>query len=375
MADTSEASLRAAEAYINMVVDGTIVIRTLAAILLGFVVLSVGVRFYVRIRMLGQFGPEDWSMLVAFMFSAAQCSIAIAVVTYGIRAAYGDRRANSINFHLSRFSTGMFALALVALKISLGFFFLKIFSHKKHHRYAIVVMCILSTITGIAYFAFASFTCTVLIQAPGSEAQCPIQPVANGVFYAFSVVSIASDYIFTIMAVYALWQAKLPITTKIPACTLLIMGTVGGIASTIRFSLLVKPVTPENYLTSLFDVGKWTIVEHSIGIIAANLAMTRPLLHACVMRVKGVSTLGTRDRSTKNPTAGSRINGSRLNGSRHNGRLTDQQATENTGEAYLLHDIKREVTVIVDEEKASAEDYGGQYPQAAYHNQIRPRGI
>ncbi|KAG8627570.1 hypothetical protein KVT40_005053 [Elsinoe batatas] len=308
--------------------------------------------------MLGQFGPEDWSMLAAFVFSATQCSIAIAVVTYGIRAAYGDQGANNINFRLSRFSTGIS------------------FSHKKMQRYSIIALCILSTITGLAYFAFASFTCTTLIIAPGSEANCPIQPVSNGVFYAFSVVSIASDYIFTLMAVYALWRAKLPVTTKLPACALLIMGTVGGIASTIRFSLLVKPVTPENYLTSIFDVGKWTIVEHSIGVIAANLAMTRPLLHACVLGVKGVSTLGTKDQASKNPTGGSRMGGSRMMGSRHNGRSTDQQATENTGEAYLLHDIKREVTVVVDEEKASADsDFGGQYPQAAYHNQIRPRGI
>ncbi|TKX19184.1 hypothetical protein C1H76_8638 [Elsinoe australis] len=386
MADTSDASIAAARAYMQMVVDQSSEIRVLAAVLLLFVILSVGVRFYVRIRMLGQFGPEDWSMLVAFIFSAAQCSIGIAVVTYGIQATYGNHRANRINNKLSKYSTGMFALALVALKISLGFFFIKIFSHKRIQRWSIISLCVLSTITGLAYFAFASFTCTVLKQAPGSEAQCPIQPVAQGVFYAFSVVSIASDYIFTLMAVYALWQAKLPITTKLPACMLLVMGTVGGVASTIRFSLLVKPVTPQDYVSQLFDVGKWTIVEHSIGVIAANLAMTRPLLHACVLRVKGVSTLGTRDRTTKIATGGSRMNGSRMNGSRMNGSrlngssfrrtISENTSDESTGEAYLLHDIKREVTVRIDEEKVSGDgEFGGQYPRAAYHPHARPRGI
>ncbi|PNS15650.1 hypothetical protein CAC42_4102 [Sphaceloma murrayae] len=387
MADTSEASMAAARAYIQMIVDGSEAIRVLAAVLLFFVITSVAVRFYVRIKMLGQFDPSDWSMLVAFMFSASQCCIAIAVVTFGIRAAYGDMRANQINDKLSRYSTGIFALALVTLKISLGFFFLKIFSHKRYQRWTIFALCILSTITGIAYFAFASFTCTVLKQAPGTELECPIQPVSNGVFYAFSVVSIASDYIFTIMAIYALWQAKLPITTKLPACILLVMGTVGGIASTIRFSLLVKPVTPETYLTQLFDVGKWTIVEHSIGVIAANLAMTRPLLHAWLVRVKDLSTFGTGALSTKQPTTGSRNNGSRLTHSKLSGsRLqgssyrahteTDHTAGESTGEAYLLHDIKREVTVVIDEEKAGAgSGFGGTYPHAVYHSHVRPRGI
>ncbi|KAF2224689.1 hypothetical protein BDZ85DRAFT_82823 [Elsinoe ampelina] len=383
MAATSPASIAAARAFLDSVVTDTLVIRNLAAVLLAFVVLSVAIRFYVRIKMLGQFGLEDWSMLAAFVFSATQCSIAIAVVTFGIRGAYGDHRARNITMHLSKFSTGMFALALVALKISLGFFFLKIFSHKKMQRYSITALCILSTITGLAYFAFASFTCTALIIAPGSEVNCPIQPVSTGVFYAFSIVSIGSDYTFTLMAVYALWRAKLPLTTKLPACALLVMGTVGGIASTIRFSLLVKPVTRENYLASIFDVGKWTIVEHSIGVIAANLAMTRPLLHACVLRVKGgASTLGgTKDQqqqqpSKNHPTGGSRMGGPRIMGSRHVARSTDHQATENAGEAYLLHDIKREVTVVVDEEKASADsDFGGPYPRAAYHGQIRPRGV
>lgn len=67
MADTSDASIAAARAYMQMVVDQSSEIRVLAAVLLLFVILSVGVRFYVRIRMLGQFGPEDWSMLVAFV--------------------------------------------------------------------------------------------------------------------------------------------------------------------------------------------------------------------------------------------------------------------------------------------------------------------
>lgn len=93
-----------------------------------------------------------------------------------------------------------------------------------------------------------------------------------------------------------------------------------------------------------------------MGIIAANLAMTRPLVHACFKRVKRGASLVTGERSrgtdvgkvSKMGTAGGGVLGGRQ------GLGTgDQRTVENNGEAYLLHEIKKEVAVVVDEEKGS----------------------
>ncbi|KAF2151821.1 hypothetical protein K461DRAFT_294701 [Myriangium duriaei CBS 260.36] len=356
-------------------------IRVIVIVMLIFVCMSVAVRMYVRIRMLKQFGPEDWSMLAAFLLSVAQCSVAFGALDAAERVSNGNVKSTPMFKQLTRVRNGIFSLAMIALKVSLGLFFLKIFSHKRLQKIVIWILCILTMLVGIAYFGVATFTCYELKEVPGLPETCPVQPVGSAIFVAFSVISMASDYIFTGMAVVALWQAKLRLHTKLPACFLLVLGAVGGIASTIRFSLLVEPVTVDTFTFAIFNIGKWTIIELSVGIIAANLAMTRPLLHACLVRVKGISDLTTS--KTRTPTGMATktnksiplgtVNGPSLPNQalqRNKGRMgrnaNDDADSDLNGEAYLLTDIKREVTVAVDEERLSGRHDPGMAP-AHYH--------
>ncbi|KAF4553031.1 Hypothetical protein D9617_8g050440 [Elsinoe fawcettii] len=355
----SQTSLEAAKAAIAQVLRETGQIRIIAATMLAFVVITVSVRMYVRIRMLRQFAAEDWSMLC---FSTGQCCIAISVVEFGQQAVRGRPRPVALNDTLAKWSTGMFALALTTLKISLGFFFLHLFSHKRPHRIAIILLVLLSTLTGLAYFAFSVFTCTVLLKPPGTELACAIQPVAEGVFYAFSVTSIAGDFVLVLMALFTLWKAKIPLPTKALACFLLGLGAVGGVASTIRFALLARPVTVRNFRQSVYDVGKWTIIEHTTGVVAANLAMTRPLLHALFKKLRfGASMWGSRKMSEKGGSVGVLgPKGTAGSGfARIGGEERDVRQVENNGEAYLLHEIKKEVAVRVDEEQGKSQGSKG----------------
>lgn len=81
------------------------------------------------------------------------------------------------------------------------------------------------------------------------------------------------------------------------------------------------------------------IIELAAGIIAANLAMIRPLLHAFLMKFKLISTQGTTE-----PT-------------RQTGTKTTQRQmhTDRNGDTFPLNEIKRDVEVIVDEEKGGTE--------------------
>ncbi|PNS21732.1 hypothetical protein CAC42_1586 [Sphaceloma murrayae] len=356
--ERAQAALAAAKAAVANVLEQTGQILTISIVLLVFVVVSTALRMYVRLGMLHRFDASDWSMVVTFLLSASQCCSAIAVVMLGREAVVGRPRSVGLTSGLSKWSTGTFALALVALKISLGFFFLHIFSHKRVQRYFIITLVILSTITGIAYFVFLCFTCTTLLKPPGRDLGCPIQPYGEGVFYTFSVIAFTSDYLFTLMGMFALWKAKLPVHTKVLACFLLVIAAAGGIASTIRFALLVRPITPQNFRQSTYDVGKWTIVEHAVGVIAANLAMTRPLVSAFFKKVRGHATTlsGNKSGGTHGMTGGRAGTGPGSGYMRGQEASGDVRTVENNGEAYLLHEIKKEVAVNVDEEKADQKE-------------------
>ncbi|KAG8631017.1 hypothetical protein KVT40_000157 [Elsinoe batatas] len=171
-------------------------------------------------------------------------------------------------------------------------------------------------------------------------------------------VSIASDFLFVLMALWALWGAKIARPTKVLACALLALGAVGGVASTIRFALLARPVTRGNFRQSVYDVGKWTIIEHTTGVVAANLAMVRPLLVALFKRLKvGASTWGSKRGTSGQGSKGGEaavgaVKGSRLasEGFARMEEKRERRVIENEGEAYLLTEIKKEVVVKVDEE-------------------------
>ncbi|TKX22450.1 hypothetical protein C1H76_5232 [Elsinoe australis] len=122
------------------------------------------------------------------------------------------------------------------------------------YRLVIYGILALHTTTGLAYFCFPVFTCAQLKALQGLTDSCAIQSASTAVFSLFSVMNIISDFTFTIMAVVALWKAKLPVPTKVSACALLLLGCVGGIASAIRLAYVLQPTDQLKYTQQLFDL-------------------------------------------------------------------------------------------------------------------------
>ncbi|KAF2225416.1 hypothetical protein BDZ85DRAFT_279104 [Elsinoe ampelina] len=314
-------------------------IETLVIVFAVLITLSMLIRVYVRLAMTRIWGREDWAMVVTYLFSMTQSILSAVISETGKQLWSGNAGVAKLNDHMSRVSYGFYALTLIALKFSLGFFFLRIFSHKKIQRTIIYVTLGLHTLSGLTYFAFPVFTCVQLKALQGLTDSCALQSTSTAIFTIFSLMNILSDFIFTTMAVTALWKAKLPVPTKISACALVLIGCVGGVASIIRLAYVLQPTDPLRYTQQLFDLARWVIIELAAGILAANLAMIRPLLHDFLVRFKIISTQGTTEPS------------------RHTGNRTAQRQvhTDRNGDTFPLNEIKRGVEVIVDAEKGSDE--------------------
>ncbi|KAF4552710.1 Hypothetical protein D9617_9g024990 [Elsinoe fawcettii] len=251
-----------------------------------------------------------------------------------------------VNRKMTKASNGMYCLILAGLKVSLGAFFLKIFSHKRVQKLVIYALVGLTVACAVVYFCFAIITCAQLKTPPIERGRCEWQNPYNIVFYIFSVLNIAGDFILAGTGIAALWTAKLPVYTKIPACILLSMGCMSAIAAIIRFILLVQPSDQRKFTEQSLAVGQWTLVEQGSGVVAANLLMLRPLLSAFLKKIRVVSTVGHRSHGTKESDF-------RLQ-DLHS--VTRPQVAYTHDEGHLLNDITKEMTFRVDEEKGSTRE-------------------
>ncbi|KAF4547560.1 Hypothetical protein D9617_40g013000 [Elsinoe fawcettii] len=318
-------------------------VRVITAVLMVLTIISVLLRFYVRLGISKVFGPEDWSMLMVFLLAVSESSLSLVSIGISEKQWMGDTSPElAITYaNISKASGIIYILILTGLKISIGYFFLNIFSHKKNQRKIIYTIMALSTFFGIAYLPLGYGTCAQIKVLPGLKTTCPsaVQTAATAVFAAFSLVTIIGDFALTLMAILALHAAKLPLPTKISACMLLVLGSAGGVASTARMIVVLKKTDPVKYTQELFLLVKWILVEIALGVIAANLAMVRPLFHKVLVKMGVLTSTNI----TKTGATGTLKSGTR------------RTRVEN-GDELLLDEIKREVHIQVDEEKAS-EDF------------------
>jgi len=115
---------------------------------------------------------------------------------------------------------GFYVLTLIAFKISLGLFFMRI-TTMLWHRYTIYGAMIVSTILGLAYFLCTIFAC----RYSGSEWESNVQkwwsthcipiPIIVDLTYAHAAIVSATDWAFVVLPLAILRKTKMPPREKI----------------------------------------------------------------------------------------------------------------------------------------------------------------
>jgi len=190
---------------------------------------------------------------------------------------------------------------MTLLKASLGAFFLKIFTiQKSWQRYVIHSIIWFEIAYGIVNFALTVGTCGAT-SFFGSA--CSLSEVYVKVNGSWSYINAITDFILAGLTVQAIWNACLPFPTKVTASVVLLLGSLGGVASIVRIVLITGPLSG---VSKGLSAGYWSLIEASIGIAAASLATLRPLFRSCMERVhsKGSSNKGSAYNTAAN---GSRV--------------------------------------------------------------------
>lgn len=205
---------------------------------------------------------------------------------------------------VTRLASGLYVLTMVFLKMSLGFFLLKIFTIDKPKRIIVIVVVCVCSVFSLVYFFWTLIGCAASATFYPTGEVCHSVTAYSHFTTFWNTLNASTDLLFALLATLAMWNVKLPLLAKISTGGLLVLGTLGGIASLIRLGLLLRQSNQSNQIVHSLQAGYWTIIEAGIGITVASLATLRPLFRCCIERAKtgltGLTTnvaAGTRGRS------------------------------------------------------------------------------
>lgn len=192
---------------------------------------------------------------------------------------------------LIRYTNIVYSLTMIIVKISIGIFFLKLFTTTsfKWQRWTIMGLMVVSTIIGLAYLIMTFATCAIMVQSQKTTALhtgtdwCPIQDTFVDISITYSVFNIITDVVWTSLAIVALVRAKMSTSTKISASCLLIFGAIGCIASVMRV-VAQAPVTDIRLAGVV--LAQWSNIEAGMCIIAGSLMTLRPLVQPAIEKAR-----------------------------------------------------------------------------------------
>ena len=183
---------------------------------------------------------------------------------------------------LSRLLNLFYTLTVVTVKISLGLFFLHIFTvNRDLQRGLIYGFTTLSTVSGMVFAVMIEATCGI------SVAQvCKMQHAFDSISITWSILNAMSDLVLMMLSVQALWDIKLRFHIKVSAMALLIFACIGGAISIIRAVVNAGFVTKDPILREI-EISRWSTIEGGIYIASGCLVTLRPLLQSLWQRVMG----------------------------------------------------------------------------------------
>ncbi|KAI1855171.1 hypothetical protein JX266_000036 [Neoarthrinium moseri] len=240
-------------------------------------------RFYTRIFMVKAFGIDDWFMLIATIAFTLFASFSIAGVHYGTGRHFADLELhNAITAMNCWFFCYLFyAMSMIASKLSIGCFLLRI-TVKKIHIWIVYAAMSFSVLAGFAFFLVTLLQCQPVSYfwyrvdptAPGTCVSADVIIALAALYSAFSVIS---DFTFAILPAFLLWDLQMNRRTKFTIIPILAMGCIASSAVVARFPYLHQ-LRDTDFLFATVDIAIWSCVEQGLAITAGCCATLRPLL-------------------------------------------------------------------------------------------------
>nr|ALM31974.1 decarboxylase_GME4319 [Daldinia eschscholzii IFB-TL01] len=255
-------------------IAGAVISTTLAALVV------VCARIFVRLRMIRSMGIDDYVMLAAMLLSLIGMGIVIAEVHYGAgrHAAYLDPEVNRFGLKLNFVSQPIYLWAIPMVKVSVGFFLIRISPSIFYKRVLQGVMIFLMAYTFVCFMTLV-LQCKNLAILWDNRIQttCWSQSTLQGLSYANSTVNIVTDLFFAILPIPMLWNVKINARTKASLICVLGLGIFACAAAIVKAAFISNYGKTGDFLWDSANLTIWIAAETNTGIIAACLPCIKPM--------------------------------------------------------------------------------------------------
>ncbi|KAH7167098.1 hypothetical protein DER46DRAFT_625040 [Fusarium sp. MPI-SDFR-AT-0072] len=283
-------------------------------------VIAVALRIYVRVRLVKNFGLDDWFMCSALTTFLLFVMSALLGVKHGTGRHRDDldphdfQQSNEmvvvvllmvgyLQFNRVRHANRpyRYCLTMISSKISIGYLLLRITTRKLDVWILYGVMAI-TVCTGVVFFFVTLFQCTPISyfwnqDQPG---KCVKPEVIMALTYLYSVFSVISDFTCAILPMFLVFKLNMGRKTKLALIPIMAMACVASAAVVVRFPF-VKDFKNSDFLWATIDIAIWSTTEQGLAVTAGSLATLRPLLRL-LGRKLGITTSGRSElRDTDQP--------------------------------------------------------------------------
>ncbi|KAI1763533.1 hypothetical protein GGR53DRAFT_531481 [Hypoxylon sp. FL1150] len=251
---------------------GAVVLTTTCALVV------VCARLYVRLCMTRSIGTDDYVMIAAMLLSLGGMGVVIASVRYGAgrHAAYLNPDVNRLGLKLNFVSQPIYLWAIPLVKVSVGFFLMRIAPSVYYKRILQGVMTFLMAYT---------FACqmTLVLQCKNIailwdnrvHTTCWGQSTLQGLSYANSTINFITDIFFALLPIPMLWKVKINARTK--ASLICVLGLVTCAAAIVKAVFISNYGKTGDFLWDSANLTIWIATETNTGIIAACLPCIKPM--------------------------------------------------------------------------------------------------
>ncbi|KAJ0349057.1 hypothetical protein COL154_013663 [Colletotrichum chrysophilum] len=189
----------------------------------------------------------------------------------------------------------MYFAQVTLLKMSLLFFYMRIFSHNNMCKKLIWGTVAFNAVFGLTFIFVAVFQCTPISfywtkwdgETPGTCLDI------NAIAWANAGISIVLDFWMLALPLSQIKSLNLHWKKKIGVAMMFFVGTFVTVVSILRLQSLVAFAKSQNPTWDQFEVATWSTVEINTGIICACMPSVRIILVGFFPKLLGTTRRGT----------------------------------------------------------------------------------
>ncbi|KAI1379617.1 hypothetical protein F4677DRAFT_464850 [Hypoxylon crocopeplum] len=293
--------------------DRTSLVRILAFIFGGLGLLAFILRCLARI-----IGPHDWGhddsvMCVVMGLEIAFAAISVPISENGLGKDMWFVPHDNVTeiLRLYFYDELIYITALALTKVSILFFYLKVFP-KKSFRICTWTLIIINLAYAVTYDFLLIFQCDPI---PGAwrfwdgefEAKCIS---INVLGWSAAAINIALDLAVIVLPLPELFRLSLSLRKRLQIIAMFAVGFFITVVSIVRLNSLIRFGTTQNLTQDYVETGYWSTIEVPVGIICACMPAVRSLFSLALPRLFGTThgaTIGSTFNSFGPSSSGNRL--------------------------------------------------------------------